>query len=157
MKPKSSLKFYKKRFVLLGIFAPPTGFITWWPTKNQILILKWHRDISNCNRDICILNIDTRISYRDICIKEQIEISLFEMQTYPFKLQISLFSYLNLVLFSSPEPKAHRWAYSIGRHLSSVVRRRSLSANIFKRHLLWSHEADSYQISHIASIGRGNE
>ena len=28
-------------------------------------------------------------------------------------------------IFSSPEPKAHRWAYSIGRHPSSVRRRPS--------------------------------
>ena len=34
---------------------------------------------------------------------------------------------------------------------------RPSSFNIFKRHLLWSHEADSYQISHTASIDRGNE
>ena len=33
-----------------------------------------------------------------------------------------------------------RWAYSIARHLSSVV-------NIFKRHL-WSHEADSYHFTY---------
>ena len=52
-------------------------------------------------------------------------------------------------IISSPEPKAHRWASSIGRHPSSI--------NIFKPHLHWSHEADSYQISHIASIGWGNE
>ena len=39
---------------------------------------------------------------------------------------------------------------------ASIVRPSS-SVNIFKRHLLWSHEADSYQISHIASVGRGNE
>ena len=39
-------------------------------------------------------------------------------------------------IFSSPEPKAHRWAYSIGRHPSSV--RRPSSVNIFKRHLLWN-------------------
>ena len=59
-------------------------------------------------------------------------------------------------IFSSPEPKAHRWAYSIGRHPSSVFRFPSVS--IFKWHLLWSHEADSYHISHIiASIGRGNK
>ena len=31
------------------------------------------------------------------------------------------------------------------------------SVNIFKRHLLRSREADSFDISHIASIGRGNE
>ena len=31
------------------------------------------------------------------------------------------------------------------------------SVNIFKRHLLWSREADSFHISHIAYIGRGNE
>ena len=53
----------------------------------------------------------------------------------------------SITVFSSPEPKAHRWAYSIGRRRPS---------NIFK-HLLWSREADSYQISHIASIGRGNK
>ena len=44
--------------------------------------------------------------------------------------------------------KAHRWAYSTGRHPSSV--------NIFKQHL-WSNSADSYQISHIGSIGQGNK
>ena len=31
------------------------------------------------------------------------------------------------------------------------------SVNIFKRHLLLSREADSFHISHIASMGRGNE
>ena len=31
------------------------------------------------------------------------------------------------------------------------------SDNIFKRHLLWSREADSFHISHIASIDRVNE
>ena len=36
----------------------------------------------------------------------------------------------------------------------SVVRP---SVNIFKRHLLWSREADSFHISHIASIVGGNE
>ena len=33
----------------------------------------------------------------------------------------------------------------------------SSSINIFKWHLLWSRKADSYQISHIAFIERGNE
>ena len=51
---------------------------------------------------------------------------------------------------SSPQPKAHRWTYSIGRHPSSVV-------NIFKWHLLWSHETDSCQISHTTSIGQGSK
>ena len=36
------LKFYKKRFALHGILTPPTGFITWWMSKKQILILKWY-------------------------------------------------------------------------------------------------------------------
>ena len=31
------------------------------------------------------------------------------------------------------------------------------SVNIFKRHLLGSREADSFHISHEASIGRGDE
>ena len=57
--------------------------------------------------------------------------------------------------FSSPEPKAHMWAYSITRHPLSVVVVRPSSVNIFKRHLLWSHEADSYHVSNIASIGVG--
>ena len=40
----------------------------------------------------------------------------------------------------------------------SGVRPSSLSImNIFKRLLLWCREADSFHISHIASIGRGNE
>ena len=43
-----------------------------------------------------------------------------------------------------------RWVYIIARHPSIVI-------NIFKWHLLWSREAYSYQISHIASIGQGNE
>ena len=50
-------------------------------------------------------------------------------------------------IFSSPEPNAHRWAYSI---------RRRPSVNIFKR-LLWIREADSFHILHIASIGGGNK
>ena len=54
---------------------------------------------------------------------------------------------LSWSLVRSPELKAHR---CIGRHPS--VCRPSI-VNIFKWHLLWSHEADSYQISHIASIG----
>ena len=35
--------------------------------------------------------------------------------------------------------------------------RRPSSVNIFKRHRLLTREADSFHISHIASIGRGNE
>ena len=35
------------------------------------------------------------------------------------------------------------------------IRRPSVVVNIFKRHLLRSHAADSYHISHIESIGRG--
>ena len=31
------------------------------------------------------------------------------------------------------------------------------SVNIFKRHLLWNREADSFHITNIASLGRGNE
>ena len=35
------------------------------------------------------------------------------------------------VIFSSTEPKAHRWAYSIGRHPSSVHRNPSTFSNDF--------------------------
>ena len=62
------------------------------------------------------------------------------------------------ILINSPEPKAHRWAYSIGKHPWSVrppVVQPAVS--IFKRLLLWSREADSFHISHIASIVGGNE
>ena len=59
------------------------------------------------------------------------------------------------LIFSSPEPKAHRWPYRIGRHPSSV--RPSVVVNIFKRHRLWSHEADSYHIALTSSVGRENE
>ena len=37
----SSLKFSKKRFALHGSLTPPTGFITQWTSKNQMLILNW--------------------------------------------------------------------------------------------------------------------
>ena len=40
--------------------------------------------------------------------------------------------------------------YRVNEHIGSCQ-----SVNILKRHLLWSHEANSYQISYIASIGRG--
>ena len=39
-------------------------------------------------------------------------------------------------LFSSPEPKAHWWAYRIGRPLSSVVRRLSVRPSIRRPHSL---------------------
>ena len=41
-----------------------------------------------------------------------------------------------LLFFSSPEPKAHWWAFSIQRYPSSVV-------NIFKRLLLWGRYAEA--------------
>ena len=52
-------------------------------------------------------------------------------------------------VFSSPEPKAYRWAYSMARHPSSV--RPSKFSNDISSEAM--HEADSYQISHLASIG----
>ena len=58
--------------------------------------------------------------------------------------------------WSWPEGSLHWWAYCrpIVRHPSSNV---VVAINIFKRHLLWRCEADFYHISHIASIGGGNE
>ena len=35
------IKCKHKSFALHGILAPPTGFITLWTSKHQILILKW--------------------------------------------------------------------------------------------------------------------
>ena len=61
-------------------------------------------------------------------------------------------------IFSSPEPKAPRWAISIPVTLLpvrlSVVRP---SVNIFKHLLLWNHWANWTQISYGDSLGWGNE
>ena len=59
------------------------------------------------------------------------------------------------VFFSSPEPNAHWWAYSIGRHPLSVVHRPSV--NIFKYLLLRSHWANWSQILCGGSMSRGNK
>ena len=72
-------------------------------------------------------------------------------------LLLNCINLVNLLVFSSPEPKAHRWAYSIGRYPSSDRPSSSSVVNIFKRHLFWSHEADSCHISYISYIGRANE
>ena len=61
----------------------------------------------------------------------------------PLQCDLNVFKELSRIAagdihFSSSKPKAYRWACSIGRHLSSV----HPAVNIFKRHLLWSHEAD---------------
>ena len=53
------------------------------------------------------------------------------------------------IFISSPEPKAHSWAYSIWRHPSSVV-------NIVKRLILWSHETDFFIFTY-SIYGKGNE
>ena len=60
-------------------------------------------------------------------------------------------------VFSSPEPKAHRWAYRIPMDPASVVLRPSSSVHIFKRLLLWNRLANQSQILCGASLGRGNE
>ena len=63
-------------------------------------------------------------------------------------------------IFSSPEPKAHWWAYRIGRPLSSIsvyIYVCSVYVNIFKHLLLWNYWVDWSQISHGASLGRENE
>ena len=61
-------------------------------------------------------------------------------------------------VFSSPEPKAHRWAYRILMvRRPSVVRRRPSVVNNFKRLLLHNRWADQSQILCGASLGRGNE
>ena len=63
-------------------------------------------------------------------------------------------------VISSPEPKAHRWAYSIPmvrRPSSSVRRRRPSSSTMLKHLLLRNRLADQSQILCGASLGRGNE
>ena len=66
-------------------------------------------------------------------------------------------TYSRRVLFISlPEPKACRWAYSIGWHLSSVLRRcHPSSVNIFKRHLLRSRSLPYFTYTSIGG-GRNN-
>ena len=57
--------------------------------------------------------------------------------------------FLKLFLFSSPEPKAHWWAYRIDRPPSSVVRPSvCLSSTFFKNLRLRNHWADWSQISY---------
>ena len=64
-------------------------------------------------------------------------------------------------IFSSPEPKAHWWAYTIGRPLSSVVCLSlsvlRLSSTLFKHILLRNRLASQSQISYEASMEWGNE
>ena len=50
-------------------------------------------------------------------------------------------------------------SYGVNIYLSLFLslEHRPSSVNIFKWQLLWNHETDRYQISHIASIGLGNE
>ena len=55
-------------------------------------------------------------------------------------------------IISSPEPKAHRWAYRIGRHPSYVC---PSGRQHFQTSSSLKPCVDFYQISHIASIGRG--
>ena len=57
-------------------------------------------------------------------------------------------------IFSSPEPKAHRWANSIPmlRRSSSSL---SLSSTIFKHLLLWNRLANQIQNLCGASLGKG--
>ena len=61
-------------------------------------------------------------------------------QVHDFLYNLPTDNTLHFSFLSSPKPKAGI---------------RCLSVKIFKWHLLWSHEADPYQISPIASIGRG--
>ena len=56
-------------------------------------------------------------------------------------------------LFSSPEPKAHWWAFRIGRPQSSVC----LSSILYKHLLLRNRLASRSQISYGASRGWWNE
>ena len=61
------------------------------------------------------------------------------------------------LIFSSPEPKAHWWAYRTGRPPSSVcLSVVCLSSTLFKHLLLRNHWADWSQISYGVSMGWGN-
>ena len=86
-----------------------------------------------------------RIGYMEI-YNEQVT-DLLRTEETVLKLREDPVSWVGVLsfLFSSPEWKAHWWAYSIGRPLLFVF-----VANIFK-HLLWN------QISYGASMGWGNK
>ena len=60
-------------------------------------------------------------------------------------------SKIDFSIFSSPEPKAHRWAFSI------PMLRRPSSVHNFKHLLLRNRLANQNQILCGASLGRGNE
>ena len=66
-----------------------------------------------------------------------------------------------IIIIRSPEPKGHRWAYSIvkaGIRRPSIVGRPSSSSTTFSNDI--SSEAKKSiisHISHIASTGRGNK
>ena len=70
---------------------------------------------------------------------------------------------LKQLIFSSPEPKAHRWAYRICRPSLSIVvvvrrgRRPSWSSPTLFKHLLRNHWAHRSQTSYGASMGWENE
>ena len=81
---------------------------------------------------------------------------------FPIRAQnLTLYQACFVVVFSSPEPKAHRWAFSIPmlRRPSSVVRPSSVRPSVhnFKHLLLWNRLANQSQILCGASLGRGNE
>ena len=56
-------------------------------------------------------------------------------------------------MFSSPEAKAHWWAYRIGRPVSSI----RLLSTLFKHLLFRNHWADWSQISYGVSMDQGNK
>ena len=69
------------------------------------------------------------------------------------RLQVSITGPM-VLWFSSPESKAHRWAYRIWRHPASVC---PSPSTVFKDLFLRKPLANQSQILYEASIGRGNQ
>ena len=118
----------------------------------MMLNIKWDQDWPTGLRDIQVQKCGRRTDRGSLVYYK---LTLWAFSSGELKSQTSLLHEkvcLRNHLIGSPEPKVRIWTYSVARHLLSVV-----VVNIFKRHLLWSHQADSYQISHIASISWGND
>ena len=73
------------------------------------------------------------------------------------KYKLTLTCWFSFVLFSSPEPKAHRWAYSIPMVRRPSVVRQSIVVHNFKHLLLWNRLANQSQILCGALLGRRKE
>ena len=84
---------------------------------------------------------------RVLIIQQSNAVSFLSLSFWPHHVNIPDSYQLLDSVFSSPQPKSLRWAYSILQ--ASVVHCR---CQHFQKHLLWSHEADFSDISHTQGV-----